>query len=806
MLLSVVSVPYEPEAMERRFGFRQVRPLRGDTGQERFGVVDLADGAQAAVLRLFGRDGGLADPAVVASTVDTLAAALPAGPVQFVVSRRPGKETLNLPALHRQVQARFADRPAIGATVWTDFNEALRPRLEAAGLADLWTGVAMAAPDAAALVQQIAGLYVHLPFEAVPLLAGDLGRLLARLLRPDSPPAPPLQAELPWPFGTGSADGVVAGVLPRKLVLGEDAVSLAPDTVTWYWLLTPPWPDAPGGWLWPLLTAPALRETAWDLAVHLRPAEAEPEAALRAVLESRLARVTADLAGAGGAPAQEPPPGAPLAATDAWLLELERRELAERLASLTAGRAGRREATVLLALHAPATEHETLTPGGTYRDRWQVLTGGGGPDTLAATGEAGARLGAALAALGYRARPVRGRRALAQAVRAVLPLAEGDGLRTFPVGATQAAELALLPAGLPPAPPAAPLLGLARDGNPFRPFPEAEDLPGHRLMVGGAGGDRGRLTAQWALATYVAGLDLLIFDPLDRWTRFVAELGGRVVRLGAADESGICNLLAPPLAAITLTTGFEAWGQELAALLAALLARRTGQPPDVLESQFGAALLQLGLQALEAGTTAGLSLDGLREELQRGGYVTTAGAVRGLAARPEGRLFTAGPPLPDAGLLCIGPPDPGLPAGAGPLAAAIALRRALAQPAAGWRACLLDPLPAALVHPPLGHDLYERLTGAVPDPLAVWGLVGAADLPGLLDGPHAPLVAAFPSQVWLAGSPPDPAQALGLPAAVTPILAALDPTEALVCQDGECWLIRVPVGDWVGRVLPGVVG
>jgi hypothetical protein len=244
----------------------------------------------------------------------------------------------------------------------------------------------------------------------------------------------------------------------------------------------------------------------------------------------------------------------------------------------------------------------------------------------------------------------------------------------------------------------------------------------------------------------------------------------------------------------------------LAALLAALLARRTGQPPDVLESQFGAALLQLGLQALEAGTTAGLSLDGLREELQRGGYVTTAGAVRGLAARPEGRLFTAGPPLPDAGLLCIGPPDPGLPSGAGPLAAAIALRRALAQPAAGWRACLLDPLPAALVHPPLGHDLYERLTGAVPDPLAVWGLVGAADLPGLLDGPHAPLVAAFPSQVWLAGSPPDPAQALGLPAAVTPILAALDPTEALVCQDGECWLIRVPVGDWVGRVLPGVVG
>jgi hypothetical protein len=801
MLLSVVSVPYEPEAMERRFGFRQVRPLRGDTGQERFGVVDLADGAQAAVLRLFGRDGGLNDPAARAATVDTLAAALPATPVQFVLSRRPGKAILDLPALHRQIQARFADRPEIGAAVWEDFNAALRPRLEAAGLADVWAGVAVAAPDAAALAQQIAGLYVQLPFEVTPLLAGDLGRLLGRFLRPDNPPTPALQAALPWPFDTGPTDGVVAGLLPRKLVLGEDAVSLAPDTVTWYWLLTPPWPHAPGGWLGPLLTAPALHEIAWDLAVHLRPAEPEPEAALRGVLESRLARITADLAAAGGAPTRQPPPGAPLAATDAWLLELERRDLAERLASLAAGRDDRREATVLLALHAPAREHDTLTPGGTYRDRWQALTTGVS-ETVPAASDVGARFGATLADLGLRARPVRGRRALAQAVRALLPLAAGEGLRTFPVGAAQAAHLALLPAGLPPPPPAAPLLGLTADGSPFRPFPEAEDLPGHRLIAGGAGDDRRWLTAQWALTTYVAGLDLLIFDPLGQWAGFVTALGGRVVRPGAAAGDGGCNLLAPPLPAITLTSGFEAWGQELAALLAALLARRTGQPPDVLESQVGAALLQLGLHALEEGTVADLTLDALRQELQRGGYVTTAEAVRGLSDLPEGRLFLPGVPPPDAGLLCIGPPDPALPAGLGPLTAAIALRRALAQPHPGWRACLLDPLPAALGHGPLGQDLYDRLTGAVPDPLAVWGLIGPADLPLLLAGPHAPLVAAFPSLVLLAGCPPDPAQALGVPAAALPALPALAPDEALVCQDSECWRIRVPTGDFVRRVIP----
>jgi hypothetical protein len=240
----------------------------------------------------------------------------------------------------------------------------------------------------------------------------------------------------------------------------------------------------------------------------------------------------------------------------------------------------------------------------------------------------------------------------------------------------------------------------------------------------------------------------------------------------------------------------------LAALLAALLARRTGQPPDVLESQVGAALLQLGLHALEEGTVADLTLDALRQELQRGGYVTTAEAVRGLSDLPEGRLFLPGVPPPDAGLLCIGPPDPALPAGLGPLTAAIALRRALAQPHPGWRACLLDPLPAALGHGPLGQDLYDRLTGAVPDPLAVWGLIGAADLPLLLAGPHAPLVTAFPSLVLLAGCPPDPAQALGVPAPALPALPALAPDEALVCQDSECWRIRVPTGDFVRRVIP----
>jgi hypothetical protein len=43
---------------------------------------------------------------------------------------------------------------------------------------------------------------------------------------------------------------------------------------------------------------------------------------------------------------------------------------------------------------------------------------------------------------------------------------------------------------------------------------------------------------------------------------------------------------------------------------------------------------------------------------------------------------------------------------------------------------------------------------------------------------------------------------LEVPASALPILAALAPAEALVCQDNECWRIRVPTGDFVRRVIP----
>ena len=66
MLLSVLTIQQEPGAMERRFGFRAIRPLEGMGGQERFGTIDLAGGGHAAVLALTSRTGSPPAPATAA--------------------------------------------------------------------------------------------------------------------------------------------------------------------------------------------------------------------------------------------------------------------------------------------------------------------------------------------------------------------------------------------------------------------------------------------------------------------------------------------------------------------------------------------------------------------------------------------------------------------------------------------------------------------------------------------------------------------------------------------------------------------
>ena len=756
--------------MERRLGFRNIRPLLDDIGQERFGVLSPAGGGEAAVLRLFGRDLALADPRALHDTLDALTAALPERPVQFLLSRRRPSPAAIATPFQAAIAARFAEQPAVAAAVWADLRDRQMPALAAAGLADLWAGVAVAAPDSAALAYDLAELYVRLPFESAPLRARDLRGLVQRLFQPGPPP--PLPPDRPVAAGLSPDDW--DDLAPERLLIGEDGIALAPDSRTLYWYLQPPLPEAPGGWIWQLLEFPDLRDLAWDVAVHLRPTRATAQ--LRRVLEERLERIAAELAPLGAAPTARPPPDAPWAASAAWRLALERQEVEDRLDRLVTGRERLRDATVLLALH-------TRPPVGARED-WAAV----------------------LAAAGLTARPIRGRRALSQVLPALLPLAAAEGLRSFPAAGAQAATLALLPTAPPGGASDWPILGLARDGSPFRLLPEADDLPGHRLITGGTDEERRRVAARWALGVYRAGVDLLILDPAGQWSDFVAALGGRIVRPGADGEAGRLPLLAVPLVALTRPSEFASWSRELGELIAALVTPRTGQPPEVVEGQVAGALLQLGRRALDREAPDLLTLDTLQAELRRGGYTVTAGAVAALAGRPVGGLFAPGAPPAGAGLWCIGPAAPDLPPRAAALALAIAFRRALAFGAAGgWRTAIADSLPSALAHASLARDLADLLRGEGVDRTALWALIGAPELRAVLAGPHADLVTALPLAVFLAAGAggasllAGAAQALGVPAPACAQIGVLATDQALICQDGVCTLLTVPPGP----ALPG---
>ena len=96
------------------------------------------------------------------------------------------------------------------------------------------------------------------------------------------------------------------------------------------------------------------------------------------------------------------------------------------------------------------------------------------------------------------------------------------------------------------------------------------------------------------------------------------------------------------------------------------------------------------------------------------------------------------------------------------------------------------------------------LIGTLPDAVAVWGLLAGRRSAAVAGRAARAAGGRVPGAVLLAGMPPDPAQTLGVPAPAAARLAALDPDEALVCQDGACRRIRVPTGDWVRRVAPGL--
>ena len=778
--------------MERRFGFRAIRPLEGMGGQERFGTIDLAGGGHAAVLALTSRTGSPPVPATARAMLDRLTDALPECPVQFLVSRRP-VDPISLSGRWRAGIEQRLGTGAAAARAWHDFQGAYLTRLQAAGLADLWCGVAVAAPDTEILTGRVAGLFTTLPYEATPLPADDISIVVGRLLRPDDP------AGAGRPFHLGSDRLLdLPGLTPRALLIGRDAVALTPGVITSYWQITPPVPRVEGGWLRRLLEFPDLLPYTFDVSVHLRPAAAEQT--MRAVLDGRLARLDEELRRRGGAPEGPPPPGAPTEATETWLLELERREVEERRTGLSGGRDRLREAVVLLALHLPAEE-----PAGGTASRNPTL------------GMRGAAFARALQAAEIVARPVVGRPALSRAVRAGLPLSAADGIRAFALPARQAADLALISIGRPPVP-GAPVLGLNPERTRFT-YPPAGEEAGHRLLAGGGAPARRAAARQWALQTYLGGEDVLIWDPAGAWPGWVEALGGRYVRPGGPLPTDRINLLAAPLRALDDPAFFEPWVREIATLFGLLLPPLTGQDSDAVRSQISAALLQVGMRSLERADPAALNLESLHEELHAGGYRASAEGLQKLAAGPAGQLFAgsvfgATPP----GLVALGPAE-GLKAKPARLAAQIALRHTLwrgsgllgtPRPDGGWRILVLDGVIEALKHAQLAADLLER-AARPPAPTHLWLLPADAELAPLLAHPagralvrpmalytlFGPAAGATPG---LTAPPALPGMDVllreaRLPAGTAATLALLAADQALIATAGHTSQIEIITGD-----------
>ncbi|HUS15681.1 MAG TPA: hypothetical protein VM536_11775 [Chloroflexia bacterium] len=786
MLLSVLTIQQEPGVMERRFGFRAIRPLEGDAGQERYGVIDRAGGGHAAVLTLRGPQGSLTTPGATRALVDGLADALPDCPVQFLLSRRPVEMTPLLSRWRAGIEHRVGDNPAAGR-IWSDLHGSYRRRLEAAGLADLWCGVAVAAADLDQLTARVAGLFTMLPYAATPANAEELSVLVGRLLRPGDRAG----AGRAFPLG-GERMLDLPGLAPRTLLIGADAVSLTPGMTTSYWQITPPLPQVEGGPLHRLLDFPDLLPYHYDLAIHLRPAATEKT--MRTVLDTRLLRLEEELRRRGGAPSSAPGPEAPPDATDTWLLELERREIAARRSGLSGGRERLREATVLLALHLPSDEPAE------------------GPGARAPRGGPGAEAFArALAAAEIPARPVQGRPALGRMVRAILPLAVADGARGFPLPTRQAGELALLPATRPPT--AGPVLGLTPEKTLFTAGEEAAGS-GHWLVAGGHPVTRRAAARQWAVQSYLSGSDVLIWDPAGAWAGWVDALGGRYVRPGGPLPADRLNLLAAPLGALDQSDVFEAWVRELATLFGLLLPPLTGQDVDAIRSQIGAALLQVGMRSLERADPAGLTLDALHTELRVGGYQASADGVQRIAGGAAGHLFSTAA-FADAvpGLVAIGPSD-GLKSRPAKLATGIALRHALWHESGllgpprppGPRIVILDGVTTALKHGQLAADLLALARGA-PEDRRLWLLPGSDELAPLLAHPAGRALVrpmalfalfgpagAVPASLELSPGMQALLREARVAESAATRLSLLAPAEALVQTGAESWLIEVVTG------------
>ncbi|HEX2912054.1 MAG TPA: hypothetical protein VH186_14695 [Chloroflexia bacterium] len=528
-------------------GFKNVRPVLSVTGNEKFGVIELApeyaltvfhpsayaNRRQArttpvftAALRLNGTslNRWLADGHSDQAFYTALCKALPAdSSAQFLLRRRNGQLGAHYQAWQQFAMLRMRDEEVAHFFLQDYLDNVIYPA-EDSGLTQLWYGLFISGRTEEELTITMARLISTLPCEATACSSSELSVLLLDYF------APAMLEDQVEPFNELIADDLTGNPLEISEEHFDNGYSSA------YWTLSAPPLKSESGWTTALLESPLLAASEFDISVHLTPAQQDNS--VREVLERRITYLADQLDKAR----REGRRG------DAQELDEQLTDVQNRFAGLFDEELRYFELGVGLVLRALPEEfsdavetfEDELEKAGIASHRVQILS------------------------------------VLQNAMLDCAPLNLNRLERPFIIPASEAGSIVHLAVNdLPEQPASQPLVGISVTGEPVFTNPAAKAGRSAFFLLG----EQGKTSAKEAasLAHYMAAMRWIKggavcgFDRKGSWTRLVEQLGGRYVAFGPAENEFNFNPLEVTGESLNQPGGLESWISDTGSFLSALL-------------------------------------------------------------------------------------------------------------------------------------------------------------------------------------------------------------------------------------------
>lgn len=578
--------------VRQQFGFIGVRPALNDSGEEKFGLIELAPEYGAALFAAPGRKAlkshyftaalRLSGPQLNLFLNDerqergfwlALAQSLPNdSPSQVLLRRRRAELGKHYQAMQQKVQTRLGDEE-VAYFFLQDYLDNLIYPIEETGLTSDWVGIFVSGRSEEEVADRLALLMAALPCETIACTTAELSLLLLDYF------APRLAEE-------AEDAGETADMLFSHW-LAEDAPQLFEDganngAVLSFWTLAAPPPHEEGSWTRPLLESQSLAANEFDLVVHLAPAPAD--AKLVEVLNKRLATLERDMN-------EERAMGHKKAIRE---LAEQRKEIEDRLQAICDGSDNYFEVGINLALRS------------THEDEAIILS-----EETSFKKE--------LVELGLAPRRIFGLDKIEQAFLSCAPLNLGFLPRNFVLSSLETGQFAQLAGeGLPEGTVNQTLVGLTAAGQPIYFDPANRAGESALFFLGNPGMSSvapARALVQYLTAMrYMSGSTIFGFDPKGEWAKPVKQLGGNYIALGPerAPNYG-WNPLLVPIDHLNNLSALGGWVSETACYLGNLLELN---PLDI--QNLNPLLLECAIEAVEQEIS--LSADLLCQKAQSGGY------------------------------------------------------------------------------------------------------------------------------------------------------------------------------------------